>query len=376
MLHGLKLAITGRNEKDILQSDESIAYANQVVTDLQKWFPQLQAAVEETEKTWNSISYNMKTVASTAQEIYGETNTMQIVLESLQAASAKVASVHYGELAEERAKASADLREFNECIRSLRSLHVECVQTLKNKVYYQGKVDVMRKKDAEKSAKRGKNDKDAEKRLRNEQKLNEMTGELRFNCDKLSRELETIVSRKENVLAAVLKCYIHTQNYNFARNPMPAVIACMPCTSPNTVLGGRLPGFAPERSQCDSAHFDSSMLVPRLSFDQPPRAPSPTIEHRSHQQQPLSHRCSAPVRDEPPYTHYYPQASRQVSLPVGSPYEDSAAGTSQNMQYGTPLSMPGYDYLADQVSRAPSAMLAEPIAAEAISARPPPPALY
>lgn len=266
------MAMNGRAGGDVLENDRGIAYANRVVTDLLRWFPQLQAAVEENDKTWCTLGYNMKMVASTAQEIYGEQNSMMVMLESLQTASAKVASVQGHELEDERARASSELREFNECLRSLRTLQEECVQTLKNKVYYQGKVDGIRRRDTEKSAKKKPNEKEVEKRLRNEQKLTEVNGMLDFKSDKLARELAAILERKDKVLGTVLSCYVHTQNCNFARNPMPAVIACMPALTPRS---SNIRGLSSAVSTEVSQYSDAGPAQRHPSYGQPPRAPSP-----------------------------------------------------------------------------------------------------
>lgn len=375
MLHGLKLAINGWSDKDLPGSDEGIAYANQVVTDLLKWFPQLQAALEENERTWCTLGYNMKKVASTAQEIYGEMNPMQIMLERLQAASAKVSTAQGNDFQNERNKATTGLRDFNECIRSLKSLQEECVQTLKNKVYYQGKVDAIRRKDTEKSAKKKVNDREAERRLRNEQKLTEVSGLLLFQSEKLSRELHGVLERKERVLETVLRCYIHTQNYNFANNPMPAVIASMPTTSsPVSALEGLSPGFSPEDSQIVSQHF-----VPRApSFDQPPRAPSPTIEQKSYQQQ-LIHQYSAPTPDEARHVGLYPPASRQSSVPAVYAYGESTTAVGLDTATGNEhlsVTRPGPDPVNAPQTNLTSARFAEPTRANALSPPPPPPEFY
>lgn len=364
MLHGIKLAMNGRGAGDLLENDKGIAYAQRVVTDLLRWFPQLQAAVEENDKTWCTLGYNMKTVASTAQEIYGEQHPMMVMLESLQSASAKVASVQGHELEDERAKASTELREFNECLRSLRTLQEECVQTLKNKMYYQGKVDGIRRRDTEKSAKKKPNEKEVEKRLRNEQKLTEVNGLLDFKSDKLTRELSAILERKDKVLGTVLACYVHTQNCNFARNPMPAVIAYMPTTSPSS-FQERSQGFSqhssslsnggaaqrhssydqPPRAPSPPSSYDHQSRAasahssydqpsrgpsPPPSYEQPPRAPSPTLgkvasydqprrasppasPQRDQREQQQAHRYSNPtLSDEPSYQNLYPSSSEQA----------------------------------------------------------------
>lgn len=289
------MVINGQNDKSLIEGDEQLTKSSAVVSDLQSWFPQLQAAIEENEKTWSSLGYNMKKVASTSQEIYGEGCPMQIMLEGLQVAGSKVIKPDASDnLLEERAKSAADLRAFNERIRGLRMIQEECVQTMKNKAYYQEKVETMRKKENEKAAKRSKSatEKEAEKRLRNEQKLTEVSTKLLTQIDNLSRELEVTVVKKEEVLARVLNCYIHTQNYFFARNPMPVVLANMPSIgSPQSVhdgghgyLSNAGAGFPP-----DYIHGYSLASAPSRSdvmdgsakaMVQPPRAPSPDMYPR------------------------------------------------------------------------------------------------
>lgn len=294
MLHGIKMGLSGQNGKSLIESDECLKKSGMVVSDLQSWFPQLQAAIEENEKTWSSLGYNMKKVASTSQEIYGEGSPMQIMLEGLQVAGSRVIRPDASDnLSEERSKSAADLRAFNERIRGLRQNQEDCLATMKNKVYYQEKVETMRKKENEKSAKKraSATEKEAEKRLRNEQKLTEVSTKLCTQIDNLSRELDATLSKKEEVLAKVLNCYIHTQNYFFARNPMPAVLANMPSLgSPQSVhqatnsghLVNSTAGFPPdtyEYAPASAPPGPDPIGNSANQMTQPPRAPSPDSNH-------------------------------------------------------------------------------------------------
>lgn len=258
MLHGLKLVMNGRGDRTVLDSDARLRDADKVISELQRWFPQLQVAVEENEKTWATLGYNLRTVSATSQEIYSESHAMQPMLEALLGAGKQVMPPAAGDrLAEERTQSFAELRAFNDAIRELRTLQSECVGALKNKDYYANKVETMR---VNESKKKKVTERDVEKRLRNEQKLNEVTSELSYKTDKLQRELDAATERKESVLNLTLHAFIHTQNHYFGRNPMPHVVAALPRRSPTSVHAA-LPmhTFAP----------------PPPSAPPPPRAPSP-----------------------------------------------------------------------------------------------------
>jgi hypothetical protein len=305
IVHGIKLAINGRGEKDVLQSDERLFEATRLLSELQTWFPQLQAAIEENDKSWINLGYSLRKIASTAQEIYDEDHAMQTMLETLQDASAQVIRPEVSDdVEDERARAVAELREFNERIRSLRLLHTECMKALKDKDYYVTKVEAMRV--SETKATKKVSEKLVEKRMRNEAKLNEVNGELLYKGEKLTRELHVMAERKEQVLGLVLQSLIQTNNLYFSLNPMPAVLAklagplyfsspslSVDANAPLAVCSGADvfgPIYSPRSPGSDATSTESSQPAtpvsppkeastpPRVEVtDEPPRAPSPVL---------------------------------------------------------------------------------------------------
>jgi hypothetical protein len=352
MLHEIKVAMSGRDGRDLAENDERVARAGRAVLDLQKWFPQLQAAVEENDRTWSALGRNMRTVASTAQGIYGGDSPMQMALELLRDAGVRVGDPRANEdVADQQTAARSELSAFNDRVRQLRLHHEDCVQTLRNKIYYEDKVGALRRKDRERALKKGASDKDVERRMRNEQKLSEVTGELLFKADKLARELEAAVARKEQVAGVVLESYVHTQSEHFARSPMPAVLAAMPSSSwtrsasPKSVFWPA-PGVAPSPYAPSSPATD----LRTDTADQPPRAPSPVLG-----QAPacgLSRLHSAPTpapsrRHRPPLSpragdsHYPAGVARHASLPPDAPPSPASgvypAGGGPSNRPGAPL---------------------------------------
>lgn len=303
MFHGIKLAVIGRGDRTVLQTDERLFEAHHVLSELQRWFPALQAAVEENDKTWASLAYNIKHVGTTAQEIYHDEHPMQNALDIMTTCTISAARGEpFEEPGHETAQAKQELRAFNEQIRSLQVLKGECLAVLKNKDYYLSKVESIRQ--AEARRKRS-TDRDIDKRVRNEQKLSEANGELLFKSEKLSRELEITLLRKERVLNAVLSAFVSTNHVKFSRNPMASVLAALPPVSPISEDGS---SFTTPSSTLTpaagawSAHFDMKASVqptrsPQLMSStytgsiekamqaQPGRPPSPSF-------QPIMSRCS------------------------------------------------------------------------------------
>ena len=267
MLHGLKLAISNRaGARAIIDTDQRVKEADKILTDLQRWFPKLQAAIDENEKTWAKLGYNMCTISKTAQEILEEDNTMHYTLHSLYGAGESVLKpLGSDALSDERSRSNAELRSFNDNVRTLRGLQQECVAALRNKDYYTTKVESIRTNENRK--KNRMTDRENERRLRNEEKLNDYTMEANFKADKLQVELEKVVSRKQHVLECAVGCYVRTQDMFFGRNPMSPV-ATLLAHSPRRVQDTRLGGRARRM-----ATFHG--VVPREAA--PPRARSPVV---------------------------------------------------------------------------------------------------
>lgn len=275
MLHGLKLALSGRGEKSILETNLHLKDADRTISELQRWFPQLQVGIEENEKAWATLSYNIRTMASNAQEIYKENHDIHHTLDALHAAGEHIVKPPATDaLQEERVKSFSALRAFNDTVRDLRALQTSCVAALKNKDYYETKVETMRVNEAKKKKV---SDKDVDKRLRNEHKLKQVVGELTFKMDRLERELTSVLQNKERVLEIVLSTYVLSQNYYFGRNRMQPVVSLLASrisSSPRSVRGRG------EYSVNMNLYGGDTMLYPiETSSGLPPpaRAPSPIM---------------------------------------------------------------------------------------------------
>lgn len=223
VLHNVKVALSGLADKTVLATDQCLREADHTITQLQRWFPQLQVSVEENEKTWSRLGFNIRNVAKHAQEIYAPEHSNQYMLDHLQAAGESVRSpTREHALYSERGRATTQLRAFNEKIREVRSLHSECVTALKEKEYYHTKVETLR---VNEGRKKKVTERDVDKRLRNEMKFSDVEVQLRLKWERLQRELEDVEACKESVLELVLLTYIKMQDYYFGRNPMGPVLS-------------------------------------------------------------------------------------------------------------------------------------------------------
>lgn len=267
MLHGLKVAMHGRNEKTVLGTDARLQEAGRKLCILQAQFPGLEAAVEENERMWARLGFSIRSVARAAQESYPGVHAMQFVLDRLHVAGERIVPPGKGEgLHEERGRVFGELRVFNEGIRRLRGLHVGCVGALKELEYYRGKVEGIR---VAEGRKRKVTEKDVERRLRNEVKLREVGAGLRFKWERLERELEEIELREEGVLDSVVWCFVHSQEWFFGRNGIQEVIAVAERGSPRGIVDyGK---FASDVIASDNDPLNDNYQLPT-----PPRPPSPS----------------------------------------------------------------------------------------------------
>lgn len=69
MVHGLKLALTGKADADILKTDRRMSATDDIIQELQGTFPRLQAAVEGNEKLWASLGHNVMTTAESIKSM-------------------------------------------------------------------------------------------------------------------------------------------------------------------------------------------------------------------------------------------------------------------------------------------------------------------
>lgn len=219
MLHSVKLALSSsRSDKAFLSADQRLREADDTITQLQRWFPQLQVAVEDNEKTWETVGYTVRKVSTVAQQTFPTEHPLQYMLDHLHAAGVEITTpTRSHELYEQRARAAANLRAFNDRIRELRNLQMGCVAALKEKEYYNAKVETLR---VNEGRKKKVTERDVDKRLRNEQKLAEVANEVNFKWQRLQKELAEVESEKERIVEDVLWMFVKTQGYFFGLNPI------------------------------------------------------------------------------------------------------------------------------------------------------------
>lgn len=220
MLHGIKVALSRRGSK--AGTDERLRTSDTLLCELERWFPRLQKALVENEKLWYSVGHNICTVSKTAQEIYDEEDVMQYTLDMLHAAGEAI--LHPADTEgrmEKRHACMSDLCAFNERVKEIRRLHNECLCAVRNKEYYQGKVEGLRMGERRKSRV---GERDVERRLRNEDKLKGCLCEMNLKTDCMMDCVCEVVDRSERVLKNVLESYVKSQDFYFGRNQMPPVL--------------------------------------------------------------------------------------------------------------------------------------------------------
>lgn len=228
MLHEIKLAMFKQCEREIIDSDQRVKEADKILTQLQRWFPQLQALIDENEKIWTSLGYNICSVAHTAQQVYDDENGIHFMLQSLYCAGETLISSNgYNSIFEERRIALGELRTFNESIRQLRILQIHCVNVLKNRAYYVNKLKNMRENEAKKNKSKKTSERETDRRIRNEQKLADFSNQAFYQVERLGRELEIITNRKEIVTGLVISSYVRTQDFLLGRNAMAPVLSLL-----------------------------------------------------------------------------------------------------------------------------------------------------
>lgn len=268
MLHELKVAIVGKGDKTLLKQHEHLKVMDEKISKLLRWFPQLQSRVEDNEDSWSHLALNIRSFANIARDICHSENPLTGAIDSLYRAGESLQrpnDTHY--LACAYSKSFTDLRMFNESIRKLRFQLDDCMMTLKNKDYYETKVETMLNNE---SKKRRVSDKEIERRIRNEQKLTEAAGELAFKTDKLQKDLTTVLDKKDFVLKAMATSFIEMQNYYLLNNSLSSVFQALPVSqarSPVYISHGSF-----DESSKDHSHEAST---PPDCKTEPPRAPSP-----------------------------------------------------------------------------------------------------
>lgn len=267
MLHTVKLALSSLGEKELLATDQRLQEADQTLAELQRWFPQIQVAIEENEKTWTTLGYNIRTLSRSAQEIYPTEHPIQYILDHLHTAGSEVVLPGRNHaLYEPRARAACDLRAFNDRIRELRSLQMGCVAALKEKEYYHAKVETLR---VNEGRKKKVTERDVDKRLRNEQKLAEVVNELNFKWDRLQKELAAVEAEKGELMEDLLWTFVRTQQYFFELNPTGAALSLLANRRPIETAVQIQPGFS-DVSVPKTLSMSQSMVSAQAQRQVPP----------------------------------------------------------------------------------------------------------
>lgn len=269
MLHTVKLALSSRGEKELLATDQRLQEADQTLGELQRWFPQIQVVVEENEKNWTTLGYNIRTLSRNAQEIYPTEHPMQYVLDHLHMAGSEITAPGRNHaLYEQRARAASSLRAFNDRIRELRSLQMGCVAALKEKEYYHAKVETLR---VNEGRKKKVTERDVDKRLRNEQKLAEVVNELNFKWDRLQKELAAMDGEKGELMEEVLWAFTRTQQYFFELNPMGVALSLLANRRPHSTSLGIQTGFS-DVSRAKTLSMSQSMISTQAQNQEVPKS--------------------------------------------------------------------------------------------------------
>lgn len=274
MLHGLKVVMAGQGRTATLTADQRVREADETLTYLQKWFPQLEAAVEDNERVWSSVNCNWKSVSKAYQQLLPENHHLYKTAVALHDAGSTLGKPLGGQtLHDEYSTNYVELRAFNESIRQLRALLAECVSAMKNRDYYASKLDAMLINEGKKKA--GPTEKEVEKRVRNEQKLANNAALVHLTTEKMHYGLEKLLGSKEMLLEKVLRGYVKTQDYIFNSKPIAPVVVALEKGKNDVRID-------------ENSTFDITKELEKLEYsankplelEQPPRPLSPTMSNK------------------------------------------------------------------------------------------------
>lgn len=221
----MKLKLSTRGDRQLLATDQRLREADNTVSELQRWYPQLQVLVEENEKAWATLAHNLRKTSRVAQQTYPAEHGLHYVLDHLHEAGTEIKAPKRGHtLYEERARVAAELRALNDRIRELRMLQMGCVAAVKEKEYYLVKVESLR---VNEGRKKKVTERDVDKRLRNEQKLAEVVSDLSWKWERLMSMLERVQGEKGEIVERVMWAFVRTQRYYFDLDPMGVVLTLM-----------------------------------------------------------------------------------------------------------------------------------------------------
>jgi hypothetical protein len=224
--------------------------AKRIISDMCREFSKLEAALEENAKLRANLVRNIQRVGWMAGGMYDDGHPIHCTLRVLHCASehamhhtrvhnaqfparhAESSGVHG--LCPENSSRSTDLSEvrmFNGKLCSLQRMQAECIALARKKHHYLQKVEKMGRKNLV-------GDRDVQRRLRNEQKLNETVGQLIYLKEKLFVEIEMCVEQKERVLTSAVESYLRANHCFYKLNPVETAVDSLRCSCSSRDLPG------------------------------------------------------------------------------------------------------------------------------------------
>lgn len=265
MFQNIKLALTGRSDETILKSDARLHDADVVLQDLQRLLPKLEAALDENENLWASLGHNLTTTAGTLKSLFPATSTrMHVTLDALTSAGFHISKCRtHHPLSTESATCRAELRAFTAVVDELRATFAATVDAFRTRERYRAKVEVL--VEAENANRRRQTDREVARRIRNEQKLNQVGREADVLAEKLQDQVDQTVIKKRVVVNTVVMKFLHFQHAHLAGDRMAPVIAAFSAvsTSSNMRQGhnqGSKSGFHSD------SRYERSMIDPHFSW--------------------------------------------------------------------------------------------------------------
>jgi hypothetical protein len=299
--------------------DDSLSTAKRIISDMCREFAMLEAALEENASLRANLVANLQRVGSMAGEMYCDGHPMHCTLKVLHCESehamqhtrvlhVQTSARHpesggvHGPCREQGSQsfARSEIHMFNGQLCSLQRMQAECTALLRKKHHYSQKLKKLGGPSLT-------GDRDLQRRLRNEQKLNDAAGQLIYLKEKLFVEVEMCVEKKERVLTSAVESYLLANHWFYKSNPVEAAVNSLhiqqPLWSPkHSTSAARMKccSFPLPRTTCaaDSTLYDPRALsappslvqfgMPFLHIPVEPSAP-PAPQQVERSDQPL--RC-------------------------------------------------------------------------------------
>lgn len=231
MLHNLKLVLTGRPDDSVLKLDPRLLDAQLVLQELQRELPKLEASLDENEKLWASLGHNVTTTAGALKSLYPATNTrMHVTLDALTSAGTHISKCRtHTPLSTDTVACRAELRAFFGAVESLRTTFAATIDAFRTRERYRSKIDVFL--EAENGTRRRQTDREVARRIRNEQKLNQVGREADVLAEKLKDQVNQTLVKKSVVMNTVVMTFLKIQNAHLSGDRMSPVLAAFSATS-------------------------------------------------------------------------------------------------------------------------------------------------